>query len=260
MNTTPDFVNGGDTAPIKNVAACLAVVRSLQGRNPQQNNLGVFAGFSGYGKSVAALYTQNKTDAAYVEVSDTWTRKRLLQAILSELGRHKATGTLADMEDEVIGLLARNPKRPLIIDEADKLVDKNMIETVRMVAKKSNVPVLLIGEEYFPKKLAAAGDRYRDLVLVWGYAQPCDLDDVRVLARTFYGDLTIADDLLDRAREEGDGRVRRIGNTLHAIAEHARAEGVRQIDLAHYVGRAGYFSTSVVPERQRAAPQRKRVA
>ncbi|MFM2279624.1 MAG: hypothetical protein RLZZ444_1855, partial [Pseudomonadota bacterium] len=225
MNANIEKVNGGDTAPIKNVAACLSVVKSLQGRNPVQNNLGVFAGYSGYGKSVAALYTQNKTDAAYVEISDTWTRKRLMQAILSELGRYQPKGTLADMEDEIIGLLARNPKRPLIIDEADKLVDRNMIELVRMIAKKSNVPVLLIGEEHFPKKLEAAGDRFRDLVLVWAYAQPCDLDDTRVLARTFYPHLTIADELLQRARDEGDGRVRRIGNSLHAIAEAANVAG-----------------------------------
>ncbi|NKX15785.1 hypothetical protein HGG75_04880 [Ochrobactrum pseudogrignonense] len=71
MTGSEQFVNGGDTAPIKNVAACLTLVRSLQNRHPLQPNLGVFAGFSGYGKSVAALYAMNKTAAAYVEVSDT---------------------------------------------------------------------------------------------------------------------------------------------------------------------------------------------
>lgn len=150
MTANPRTVNNGEAAPIKNVAACLTLVRSLQNRHPLQPNLGVFAGFSGYGKSVAALYAQNKTDAAYVEVSDTWTRKKLLSSILSELGQHKPTGTLSDLEDEIIAILARDPHRPLLIDEADKLVDKNMIELVRMIAKKSNVPVLLIGEELFP--------------------------------------------------------------------------------------------------------------
>ncbi|NKX15786.1 hypothetical protein HGG75_04885 [Ochrobactrum pseudogrignonense] len=70
---------------------------------------------------------------------------------MSELGHPDARGTLSDLEDDIIGILARDPKRPLIIDESDKLVDRNMIELVRMIAKKSNVPVLLIGEELFPK-------------------------------------------------------------------------------------------------------------
>lgn len=251
MTASNSHVNG-DTAPIKNVAACLNIVRQLQNRNPLQPNLGVFAGFSGYGKSVAALYAQNKTDAAYVEVSDTWTRKKLMLAILSELGRYQPGGTLSDLEDEIIGILARNPKRPLIIDEADKLVDKHMIELVRMIAKKSNVPVLLIGEELFPKKLEGV-DRFRDLVLVPGYAQPCDLDDTRTLARTFYPGLAIADDLLDQARADADGRVRRIGNTLHAIANTAAVLGLSQIDLKRYREANGHFFNGALPSRRDAA-------
>ena len=242
--------SGGDTAPIKNVAACLSIVRTLQDRQPHQNNLGVFAGFSGYGKSVAALYSQNKTAAAYVEVSDTWTRKKLMTAILTELGQYQPRGTLSDLEDEIIGLLARDPRRPLLIDEADKLVDKNMIELVRMIAKKSQVPVLLIGEELFPRKLERAGDRFRDLVLITGYAQPCDLDDTKTLAQTFYPSISMSDSLLDVARQKADGRVRRIGNSLHAIARFASTRGLREIGLEAYEGR---FSEGKLPSRQEAA-------
>jgi hypothetical protein len=250
MNNNPKFVNaGGDTAPIKNVASCLNLVRSLQNRHPLQPNLGVFAGFSGYGKSVSALYSQNKTGAAYVEVSDTWTRAKLMKSILCELGQYQPRGTLSDMEDEIIGILARDPRRPLIIDEADKLVDKRMIELVRMIAKKSNVPVLLIGEELFPKKLEGV-DRFRDLVLVMGYAQPCDLEDTRKLAHTFYPHLSIADELLALARERADGRVRRIGNTLHSIAEFASARALQAITLQQY---EGHFSEGKLPTRREAA-------
>jgi len=250
MTGKDQFVNGGDTAPIKNVAACLTLVRSLQDRHPLQPNLGVFAGYSGYGKSVAALYSMNKTNAAYVEVSDTWTKKKLLTSILAELGHPDARGTLSDLEDDIIGILARDPKRPLIIDESDKLVDRHMIELVRMIAKKSNVPVLLIGEELFPKKLERV-DRFRDLVLEWGYAQPCDLDDTRNLARTLYGAVTIGDDLLDLARSEADGRVRRICNTLHSIANTAAVLGSASIDLSEYQAQKGYFCTGAVPSREK---------
>jgi hypothetical protein len=248
MTAITKTVNG-EAAPIKNVAACLGLVRSVQNRHPLQPNLGVFAGFSGYGKSVAALYAQNKTDAAYVEVSDTWTRKKLLSSILSELGQYRPTGTLSDMEDEIIGILARDPSRPLLIDEADKLVDKNMIELVRMIAKKSGVPVILIGEEHFPKKLDGV-DRFRDLVLDTKYAQPCDLEDTRTLARTFYPDLQIDDDLLETARIQGDGRVRRIGNSLHSIAEFATVRGLTEISVAQY---SGHFSGGKLPSRREAA-------
>lgn len=242
----------GETAPIKNVAACLALVRSLQNRKPLQPNLGFFAGFSGYGKSVSALFCQNKTGAAYVEVSDTWNRGKLMRAILSELGVYQTKGTLSDLEDQVIGVLARDPKRPLIIDEADFLVSHRMIELVRIIAKKSGVPMLLIGEETFPQKIEAV-DRFRDLFLVHDFAQPCDIDDARQLARTFYPKLAIADELLEEARIEGEGRVRRIGNTLHAVAEAAAKLGVSSITLEQFRASNGKFSRSKLPTRREAA-------
>ena len=250
MKSSDQFVNTGETAPIKNVSACLSLVRQLQNRHPMQPNLGVFAGYSGYGKSVSALFVQNATDGAYVEISDTWTKKKLLSSILSELGRPKSRGTLSDLEDEIVAVLARDPKRPLIIDEADKLVDRNMIEMIRMIAKKSNAPVLLIGEELFPTKLDAT-DRFRDLVLETGFAQPCDLADTRALARTFYPDVHIADDLLEAARRKADGRVRRICNTLHAIAKFAALRGINNVVLAQYDG--NHFSGGKLPSRKEAA-------
>lgn len=252
MTTQSPKVNG-ETAPIKNVAACLSLIRSLQGRKPLAPNLGVFAGFSGYGKSVSALYCQNKTGAAYVEPTDNWTRKKLLQSILGELSVYQPKGTVSDLEDQVIGILARDPKRPLIIDEADMLIKRGMIETVRMIAKKSGVPVLLIGEELFPQKLDAAGDRFRDLVLVSDFAQPCDLDDAKTLAGNLYPALSVANDLLQSCVDEGEGRVRRVCNSLHAIAEAAARQGLSSISLAQYVSANGKFSRSRLLTRKEAA-------
>lgn len=252
MTIEPVKVNG-ETAPLKNVATAMALVRSLQNRHPLQPNLGVLAGYSGYGKSVAALYCQNKTGAAYVEVRDTWTRDKLLRSILSELGIFQPRGKLSDLEDQIIGLLARDPKRPLIIDEGDLLIKRNLIELVRGIAKASGVPVMLIGEEHFPQKLEATGDRFKDLVLDTKFASPCDLADTDTLARTFYPQLKIAADLLDKARIEGEGRVRRIGNTLHAIAEAAAKAGVSSIDLKTYETGFGHFSRSRLPTRREAA-------
>nr|WP_278520414.1 AAA family ATPase [Brucella anthropi] len=249
MTPLNEIVNEAGTAPIKNVALCLALARSLQNRHPSQPNLGVFAGFSGYGKSKAAVFAQSGTNAVLIEVSDTWTKKTLLQKILSELGQPHARGTLADLEEEIIGTLARDPHRPLIIDEADKLADKNMIEMMRMIAKKSNVPVMLIGEELLPKKLERI-DRFRDLVLEWVYAQPCDLDDTRSLARAYYPTVTITDDLLDHVRDQAKGRARQICNSLHAIANAANVGGLTHISLKEYRSQDGYFASDKVPVRR----------
>ena len=149
MNAMPHSVNAsfGSVAPRKNVAECLAVAQRIIDRPPGVDGLGLFYGPSGYGKSKASQYVQNKTKALYIEVFDFWTRKVLVESLLAELGIDRPRGSIADMMRQILRLLQDDPNRLLIIDEADKLVDKNMIELVRDIYKGARIPVLLVGEE-----------------------------------------------------------------------------------------------------------------
>ncbi|NJL07969.1 MAG: ATP-binding protein, partial [Methylacidiphilales bacterium] len=82
--------------PLKNVANFMTLVVRLQDRDPHLPGFGVCHGPSGYGKTYASIYAQNKTRAVRVEVGDTWTRKTLLKALLFELGE-PPRGTVADI-------------------------------------------------------------------------------------------------------------------------------------------------------------------
>ncbi len=225
----------GNFAALKNVAAFFELVKSLQDRSPTLPNLGVMHGPSGYGKSYASIYAQIKTGAIRVEVGDSWTRKKFLISILREGGVSEPRGSLADLTELVIGLLAEDARRPLFIDEADKLVDKGMIELVREIAQHSNVPVVLVGEEMLPQKIARV-ERVHNRVLRWFGAEPCDLPDARQLADIFLRNVAIDDELLDDIRVKGDGRARRIVVSLNNAADWARNGGVKALDLKTYRG------------------------
>jgi hypothetical protein len=58
----------------------------VKDRPPNLPGLATFSGPSGYGKSMAAIYTANKTRAYHVQCKSVWTRKSLCQAILAEMG------------------------------------------------------------------------------------------------------------------------------------------------------------------------------
>lgn len=229
-------VKPNSVAPLKNVAACLSLVEALRHGRPHLPNIGVFSGFSGYGKSMAGMYAWNKTGAVFVEVFDFWTRKKFCQAVLAELGVVKSRGTIGDLMDEIIARFGETPERPLIIDEADKLVDKGMIELVRDINKAAQVPVLLIGEELLPQKLEIH-ERVHNRVLDWVLAQPCDLADARALAGFLYPKLDISDELLDRIRAETGGKARRIASTLNEAASFAANHAIDNLDLANFQGR-----------------------
>ncbi|MFL9828946.1 AAA family ATPase, partial [Rhodoplanes sp. SY1] len=186
--------------------------------------------------------------AVRVEVGESWTRKTLVKSILFELGV-QARGTIADMTEQAKALLGDDPRRPLIVDEADKLVDKGMIELVREIGEVSLCPVILIGEERLPKKLAQI-ERVHNRVLEFMAAQPCDLDDTIALAGMLYPRISVGADLLEEIRRQSQGRARRIVVNLARVAELARNRGLAEVDRAAWGGTAYY--TSKAPEPRNA--------
>ena len=234
---------------IKNVAAFMAMTMRLVDRDPHLPGIGVCSGYSGLGKTYASIFAQNKTRAIRVEVGDSWTRKTLLAAILRECERRViGRSTVADLSAAAIAALGEDPARPLIIDEADKLIDKGIVEIVRELHEHSGAPVILIGEEALPTKLLRI-ERLHNRVLDWVQAQPCDLDDARQLARAFCPGLTLADDLLEHIRKQSGGRARRIVvNLAHAKEALRNRSGGKQLTLEQW-GNAPLFTGKPPTER-----------
>lgn len=222
-------------APIRNIAGCMHLVEKLRNRGGQDQNIGVMHGFPGVGKSWASAYAQNKTGAIRIVVWDKMTRKTLVQNILAELGVGQPRGSLDALKRQAVLLLSEEPGRPLIVDEADRLLHAGIIETLRDITDSSQVPVLLIGEENFPRKLLEF-DRLHSRVLDWFPAQLCDAADARKLADCFVPDVELSDDLIEKTRLASDGRARRIVISLNYMREWAKKTGATSLSAATYGG------------------------
>jgi len=223
-------------APLKNVTALWTLVNRLQQRNDDLPGFGVFHGPPGFGKTKAAIYVHNKCQAPILTIGESWTRKKFLEKLLGELHVGKVRGTVADLTEQAILRLGENPDRPLLIDEADKVIDKGWIELIRELQDNSNTPIILIGEEDLVSKLKST-PRVDDRVLDWVAAQPCDLDDTRKLATAYAPQLQIADDLLELVRIESGGVARRISTTISHIREFAQTTGLTSLSRGNYGGR-----------------------
>lgn len=237
----------GTIAPLKNVAAAYAVAQRIIDRPAGVDGLGLYYGPSGYGKSKASTYVQNKTNAIYIEVFEYWSKRTFCEVLLSELGIDRPRGTIASMMMQALRLLQDDPNRLMIIDEADKLVDKGMIELVRDIYKGARIPVLLVGEEQLPQKLARY-ERCENRVTAYGMANPSDLDDARALAKIYHPKLTFNDDLLAQVVSKTRGVASRIVTSLAEVSQFARVNGLTEIALADYTG--SYF-TGQAPRRER---------
>ncbi len=241
-------------APLRNLTLLEELVLKLKGRSPDVPGLGVFHGRSGDGKSRAAAWVGASDHMAYyVEANDFWTPRAMLRAIVDAMGlalpAHATNNELAGKISEEL----ETSRRPLIIDEADHLAKKDMIDKVRALhdmAAPGTASIVLIGEEGLPQKLQRY-ERFHRRILDFVQAEPCDMDDARQLAALYCPRVMVADDLLSRLLEQTYSSTGRVAVNLVAIAAFAAGEGLKSIDCAAYEGQR--INTGAAPAVRRFA-------
>lgn len=233
------------TAQIHNLDLVRTAVERLVNRQATLPGFAVLYAPAGYGKTTALLAVAHETRAYYVAMRSAWSRKTLLQKILTEMGV-KPVGTIPDLLDQVCQQLGASG-RPLMIDEFDfALRTDNMVELVRDIYEGSQATVILCGEELLPQKLKR-WERFHSRVLSWVPAQPVSLHDARVLAPIYAPGIQIADDLLDHLVNIASGSVRRICVNLAGIGDTSALEGWQRVDRTAWASRPLY--TGEAPRR-----------
>lgn len=225
-------------APLRNMAAFAALMERITNRKANLPGMGAFYGPSGYGKSFSATYAANKYRAYYVQVKSVWTRKHFCIAILREMGfpEREIKALTIPMMVEMIAEQLANSRQPLIVDEADFLVQRGMIEVLRDIYESSLAAIVLIGEENLPNTLKR-WERVHNRMLDWIRAKDCNEADCRQLARIYCAGVNVSDDLLEKVRVAIDGCTRRVCINLDHIREFAAGRGLTEIDASTYTGR-----------------------
>ena len=221
--------SAGTLAPLTNVAALLEATEDTLERSRGLPGLVEMHGVPGLGKSSAAAVVTAKCRAVYIEMKSVWSAKYTLAQILEVLGLHPAK-TTPEMLSQVCEELARS-RRPLIIDQADYLVDKGRGQLVMDIYEGSLSPLILIGEEGLPAKLKRHNRTVHDRVLRWVPAQPASREDVAILAAAYCRDLVLTEDLLEAILVESAGVTRWVAVTLHRIVREAKIKGWQRVDV-----------------------------
>lgn len=234
-------------APLRNVSALMTLIDRVQHRAFGLPGMATFYGPSGFGKSTAAVYATNAFAACHIEVQPLWRSKQLLAGIAHELALRPAR-TAADIFEQVARELSVR-QRPLLIDEADRLIRDDMVEVIRGLYEASAVPVILIGEEELPTKLMR-WERVHGRMLDWVAAQPAEITDVTQLAPIYAAGIEIRDELKVRLLDQSSGSIRRVSTNLSHVREVAVTQGWTKVGLAEWGARPFFRGEAPLPRRE----------
>lgn len=244
-------------APLRNVAGLIGLIAQVQDREFGLPGMATFYGPSGFGKTTAVTVAANEFRAYSVQVKSVWSPTHLCQMILKELGV-TPTKTIPQMVDQIGAQLAMTD-RPLIIDDAQYLKAKRMIDLVRDIYESSQSTIILVGEEQLPAALTN-WENVHNRMLAWLPALPCDLRDAQHLTAIYSRDVDIAEDLLRAIVAASAGSTRRVATNLSRAREIALGEGRSGIDLAGWGERAFETGQPPAPRTTLGAPRRAPVA
>ncbi len=223
----------GGAAPLRNMEILDDLVSKAIRREEHLPGIVGFSGPSGFGKSTAAAFIAARRDAAYIEVRSVWTKAAFLENLVRLLGQVPLK-TINERLVQVTEELAIS-QRPLIIDEFDHAIERNLIELVRDIYEQAKSPIVIIGEERLQMKLKK-WERFDGRVFTWAQAMPADFEDARSLNAHYQPELLVEDDLLQTIVEASRGSVRRIVTNLNEVATFARAEGLKKINAKQWGG------------------------
>ena len=206
-------------------------------RGAREAGLVLVRGVYGIGKS--ELTERWATDSGYVFVraKETWTKHTVLRDIAAKMGL-STDGNSAEVQNRIIGQLAVS-MTPLIIDEADHLVDRrsaSMLEVVRDITDLTGVMCFLVGMEGFPimvARYAHIASRVARIVEL----EPLSVADVQATV-TAKADLPMSPAVVEVIHQHAKGRMRLVLGAIANIEGWATANSWTKVDLEHIKGRA----------------------
>ncbi len=219
-------------APTRNVALFSVLLQRLVDMPLTRDRMGAFYGDPGLGKSKAAGFVAGEYRAFSITCGLLTTARSMLSDILMDLGAREIKGNNIDLLNQAIYLLAMEPQRPLIVDEAHYVADRRFIDVLRQIHDTARTPIVLIGEaplrgklERFPMVRSRIGQMITE-------ALRSNADDIKLMAAEHYPQLAVSEAAVELLLQKSKGEARNIVSRLGNINERAKLTGRNFVDAS----------------------------
>lgn len=201
----------------------------------EHGKLGIVIGKTGFGKSHTLKHFSRMQRVAYVECDDSMGCKDLLEAIEEALGIPHTTGSIYRKKQGIIQFFNVNRGYLLIIDEADKLINKytqKKMEILRSIyGSDSRVGLVIAGEPKLETLIKGYLERFANRVDARTALTGLTEKEVRDYLNGFPFESDALEEMIVRGTNGKSGCFRLLARTLDNVLRVHRADGGETITL-----------------------------
>ena len=205
--------------------------------------LGIIVGRSGQGKTHALKQYASLPRTAYIECDDTMACRDLVEAIENRLGMPKSYGgTIWSRVNRIREFFNINPGYLLIIDEADKLINKytqKKMEILRGIFDQSRVGVVIAGEPRLESELKGNLVRFANRLDFYYKIKGLNRQEVESYLSEFEIEDKAMNELVFRATNEKGGCFRLLDRTLMNVLRILKDRGDYVITMKTVIEASG---------------------
>lgn len=209
----------------------LGICRSCQ----EDMALGIVVAKSGYGKTHSLKKYAKMPRVAYIECDDTMACRDLVEAIEKEIGMPQgAGGTIWSRVNRIRDFFNTNEGYLLIIDEADKLINKytqKKMEIIRGIYDQADVGIVVAGEPRLEAEIKGNLVRFANRMDFYYKLKGLTEQEVRDYLEGYEIDEQAMNEFMLRARNNQTGCFRLLDRTLTNVLRLMKETGEKRITL-----------------------------
>lgn len=197
--------------------------------------LGIVVAKSGYGKTHALKKYAKMPRVAYIECDDTMACRDLVEAIEIQIGMPKGSGgTIWSRVNRIRDFFNANEGYLLIIDEADKLINKytqKKMEIIRGIFDQSEVGIVIAGEPRLEAEIKGSLARFANRMDFYYKLKGLTAQEVRDYLEGYEVDEAAMLEFISRATNAQTGCFRLLDRTLNNVLRILKETGQTQVTM-----------------------------
>lgn len=194
--------------------------------------LGIIVAKSGYGKTHALRKYATMPRVIYIEGTETMNCKDIIRRIENKIGMQRSYGSIDERTERIIEFFNINEGYLLIMDEADKLINKytqKKIEMLRSISDSAKVGLVLAGEPMLESLLKTYDARFANRMDFYYKLKGLSTQEVKDYLEGYDIDDSAMDEFLIRAQNSQTGCFRLLDRTLNNVLRILKESGQTKI-------------------------------